>query len=54
MENLTTLLGGILFFIILLCGSYVAYVLCLLFIKLTDILKRFTEWLENKLFNSEE
>ena len=51
MENLITLGGAILFLTILLVGSYVAYILCLLFIKLTDVIQKFTEWLENKSFN---
>ena len=54
MEYLVTLGGAILVLTIIGVGSYVAYILCLLFIKFTDMIRKFTEWLENKLFNSED
>lgn len=54
MENLM-LLGQVLLLITIIAfGSYIVYILCLLFIKLTDMIQKFTEWLENKLFNNSE
>ena len=54
MDNFIALGQGLLFGMIVLFGSCVIYILCLLFIKLIDMIQKFTEWLENKLFNNSE
>jgi hypothetical protein len=54
MDKLIMIGQGLILATIVAFGSYILYILCLFFIKLTDIIKGFTESLENKLFNSEE
>lgn len=54
MEKLILLGQGLLWATIIGLGTYVFYILCLLFIKLIDIIQKFTEWLENKLFSNSE
>ena len=50
MENFIALGQAILFVMMLLFGSYVICILCMLFIKLTNMIQKFIIWLENKLF----